>query len=658
MANITINEVSQNYTYNIGNASYATVALPITASWGPGFTDSADGTAQGIVIEEEKLERISWTKFTANQAGLESFISTFRGPSTHYLQHKDFSYQQAMSLLTSGYDVLVCRVSTGLQASGKIEFKESAGANTFTLPIKAKYVGSFGNKIRVALKKIERKVGVEDYSYWNMIVYIEDTSGVRTAVENTNFVFDIEKSTDTILHVTEVESAFIDLLASSKSGTPTNDTVILKPDTAGNTYDSVNGIILAPLSKGTDLPAVAEEDAGKIIDSSIAFAKDRFSMSIASTLYANAKSGDKSTIDALEYIVTLGTLKTTVGVDRAKVIMFREWMFNAAYTVLGTLDDKLAYNPNRIIVPGWDDQDICFLLDDDETKHSIKTISPLHSRLMHVAYYSRCATAYLDIPRSIKRGEIYNDATDENSGYAQKLARLEYTNIDLNTAGSFYASHSALFAPWGKFTYAGMPKQAIASPSFLALLIDRAMIKNQTSQYEWLLPTSRRHSLKIGKLDYAITKKYLDLWQSNEGVGVNCITTIPEIGVSIWGNSTLYEVPPATYQALSNLSTRKLVNAVEDLAYRCGISITFQYNNDEAYNAFYAGCTPLLDTMKNQHAIDDYYIRMASDINGLDSVAANTVIGKIYLVVPGVVNDIDIDLIALPPTASLDDYRA
>ena len=62
--------------------------------------------------------------------------------------------------------------------------------------------------------------------------------------------------------------------------------------------------------------------------------------------------------------------------------------------------------------------------------------------------------------------------------------------------------------------------------------------------------------------------------------------------------------------------------------------------------------------MKNQHAIDDYYIRMASDINGLDSVAANTVIGKIYLVVPGVVNDIDIDLIALPPTASLDDYRA
>ena len=39
MAQITINEISQNYTYNTGASSYATVALPITASWGPGYFD-------------------------------------------------------------------------------------------------------------------------------------------------------------------------------------------------------------------------------------------------------------------------------------------------------------------------------------------------------------------------------------------------------------------------------------------------------------------------------------------------------------------------------------------------------------------------------------------------------------------------------------------
>ena len=37
MAQITINEISQGYSYNIGTSSYATVALPITSSWGPGY---------------------------------------------------------------------------------------------------------------------------------------------------------------------------------------------------------------------------------------------------------------------------------------------------------------------------------------------------------------------------------------------------------------------------------------------------------------------------------------------------------------------------------------------------------------------------------------------------------------------------------------------
>ena len=29
MAQITINEISQNYTFNVGDAQYATVAMPI-----------------------------------------------------------------------------------------------------------------------------------------------------------------------------------------------------------------------------------------------------------------------------------------------------------------------------------------------------------------------------------------------------------------------------------------------------------------------------------------------------------------------------------------------------------------------------------------------------------------------------------------------------
>ena len=89
------------------------------------------------------------------------------------------------------------------------------------------------------------------------------------------------------------------------------------------------------------------------------------------------------------------------------------------------------------------------------------------------------------------------------------------------------------------------------------------------------------------------------------------------------------------------------------MAYRCGLSITFQYNNSQAYNKFYAGCTPILDTMVNVGAIEGYRVEMGADIDGLDQINANSVIGKIYLVVNGVINDIYIDLVCLPTMEAL-----
>ena len=732
MAEILINEISQNYTYNIGNNSYATVAMPITSSWGPGFQDvNASGHA-----DDETLESITWSRFPATQAGLESFVSTFRGPSSQYMLHQDYSYQMAMTLLTSGYDVLVTRVATGAAASSKVLFTKvqhgepqtseiTSGSekpstegptlgldgksytittttitantsegkdtkttviDTYTLvdtpfTIKAKYLGSFGNNLAVDLRKLYRIVNGKSLPYWNCVTYIVTTSG-RTAVENLNFTFSIENSSDSILTIDEIESDFLEFGGYSSIDDDTNlelagplfnlegatitGAAFTEADVNATSYNSVTGIYEVLLYGGSDLPYKASANP---LDEAKKLAKTRFCLAYYNEVY-DETNPDRLSLDDFQYIVgTTAKLsddtEVQVGLElvsgisdsRANSIWFREWMFTAGYTVLGTLSDKLAYNPNRIISPGWDDQDFKYLINDDSATVDIINLSPLHMRLMDLAYASRCATAYIDIPRAISRAFVYNETLDNNEcGYAQRLSR--HTSVALTIEGSIYASHSALFAPWGRYTFVGTSRQGIASPSFLALMIDRAMIKNQTSQYEWELPTSRKHNLSIGKMDYTISKKYLDEWQSIEGVGINCITKIPDLGLSIWGNSTLYEVPPATYQALANLSTRKLVNAIKDLAYRCGISITFQYNNQQAYNSFYAGMVPLLDTMKNVGAIQDYYLRMAEDVDGLDNVNANSVVGQIYLVIDGVINNISIDLIALPPTSSLDDYRA
>lgn len=626
MANIVINEVSQNYSYNIGSASYACIAMPITASWGPYLDLSSKEDDDSI---DDILERTQWQRFAATQAGLESFVSTYRGASSCYRLAKDFSYQMAITLMSAGYDVLVCRIAPGSKASG------TAVIGDKQYSITAKYPGTFGNNLQVVVKKYSNG------KYINLITYVVDSSGIRTAVENITCALEEKDATESILYMDEVESSFIDITFAELYAT-------------GSTPQTTS----VDLTGGSDLPAVNDSSASDILKKAQTFAQERFKLA-GFTL-----AGDENDPVYLKGIAQLiqnlsVQSNTTRRIDSltAQIIMYREQVYRDTMYALDILKDKLSYNCNRIFLSGWDDQDTLFLM--DERVKRFDNLSPFHIKLLDVAYNSRCATGMIDIPRSLTRSGVYNESEDTSmEGYAQKLARYLPADADvLGINGSLYSSHCALFAPWGQYRYVSMSRMQIAPPSFLAMMIQRSMILNQSIQYEWALPVSRQHSLNIGKMDYRVPKKLLDEWQKLEGVGVNVITNIPDIGTSLWGNSTLFEVPVATYQALANLSTRYLVNAIENLIWKCGVSITFRYNNQDAYNSFYAGVTPLLDTMKNVGAIEDYYIKMSADINGYDQINANTVIGTVLLVINGVVNNISVDLIALPQGASLDNYQ-
>lgn len=620
MAQIVINEISQNYSYNIGTTSYATVAMPITAMWGPCYGDPESIVGDSGTVDDV-LEQTSFQHFTATQSGLEAFTSTYRGPASNYRLAKDYSYQMAVTLLTAGYDVLVCRVCPGAKASKTVDAYAPSGTKphiTFT----AKYPGTFGNRLKISLTK------ASNGKYWNLITYVVDASGVTTAVENLIFVFDANAATDIIPHVSEVESDFIDISTD------------ISVDT--HAFDS-NGstTVVQQLSGGSDT-MTSDSTASTAWESAKTLAETRY------------KSAGYTETSSCKYISAFDTAPTDSLV--ANTQKYKEWIYNAAYTVYDLLQDKLNYNPNRIISPGWDDQNICELTNSSESVQ-LTEVSPLHKKIMETAFTSRCATGFIDIPKSESRQYVSNDDS-KKLGYAQMLSKVGTDVLTTDANAALYASHSALFAPWGSYKYVGASKAFTASPSFLALMLQRAMILNQSLQYEWALPTNRKHNLTVGKMDYKVSKHFLDIWQKLDGVSLNAITEIPELGLNVWGNSTLYDVLPATYQALANLSTRFLVNAVEDVVYKCGIAITFQYNNQQAYDKFYAGVTPTLDTMKNVGAIEDYYVTMAADINGLDQVNANTVIGKIYLVVNGVVNDIKVDLIALPPGSDLNQYKS
>lgn len=619
MADIKINEISQSYSYVIGSNDYCQVALPITACWGPGYFDPA---TLGM-DKEDVLANTVWQRFSATPTGLENFVSTFRGPTSNYRYSKDFSYQMAVTLLTKGYDVLVCRLCPGNKAqSSTFEYKV-AGTTQGSIHLVAKYPGTFGNNLLCTLNKVRNR------DYWNLIIYVLDAAGVKTAVENLIFAFELSHSSDSIPYIEEIESQFVNI---ETAGTITDSATFTFP-TAGITF-----------SGGTD--KATDTSATAMMRAAVTLATDRYS----------AVTTNPSVVD---YIVEMNS-RVTSGVSDINVasnIKYKQWLYTSVMDVYDLLKDKLSYNPNRVISPGWDDQDMTEIAD-DITVSRFDTVSPLHFKLMDIGYFARCATAYIDAPKSLPRAALYNDSPNPaEEGYAQKLSRFVPPVGIYDIDGSLWNTHSALFAPWGGYIYVGTSKYNIASPSFLALLIQRSMILNQSLQYEWLLPTSRKNNVKIGKLDYTIPKKILDLWQPDVdtvgGIGINAIANIPDLGISVWGDSTLFETPPNVYQALRNLSTRLLVNAIKNVVYRVGISITFNYTNQSAFSKFYVGCTPILDTMKNSGAIEDYRIVIGNDLDALGLVKQNSAVGKIYITPVGSLQNLNVDLICLPAGTDL-----
>lgn len=610
MANITINEISQNYTYSTGNNSFATVALPMTACWGPGFFNSE---LKGDDLDE-RLETTTWEKFPATREGLESFVATYRGPAANYRATKDMSYQTALTLLTSGYDVLICRVCGGAAASVNIP-KTADGADG--IAIKAKYAGTFGNNIIATLKSVpltRDDSGNVKTCYWNLIIYVVDSTGVKTAVENLTFVRDINNSTDTLLHISEVESDFV-TITEAGDGSDTPDALIIEKD---------GSYIAYTLKDGTD---------------SAEFNEDKIS-ELAAYRYSTSSEYGKALKNAL---VNANTADKTAW-------FHQELNFDNACMVYELLKDRLTYSPNYIICP-WDEFDFSKF---DESWSKLAGTSKIHQVIMDVAYWSRCATGLLDIPRSLTRSQVWEEGKDAaTSGYAQQLARFLPEDAGMTIDSNLYSSHCALFGPWGQYTYVGTSKKQPAAPSFLYLLMNKSMLDNQPVKYFWQLPSNRSHSVDVGKLDYTVTAKVLENWQGDDGVGINVITSLPHTGITCWGNSTLYEVPVAVYNALQNLSTRNLMNAVKDIVFRAGLSITFSYNNSEAYSKFYTACSPLLDTMKTCGAITDYKIKMSDALDGTASVDAQSVIGKIYLTIAGCITKITVDLIALPSNVDL-----
>jgi hypothetical protein len=259
------------------------------------------------------------------------------------------------------------------------------------------------------------------------------------------------------------------------------------------------------------------------------------------------------------------------------------------------------------------------------------------------------------MPRGIQTG---------TGATAVKTGALKYKDAISQVVGPTYSTFGEVVGPWCKTTLAFSGSNSWIAPEIahLLLIISAKGIGGQNKW--WMVPAGMIGTGIVHTPEYKIKRHYLDLIQDHdEGVCLNPLMEVPGKGFTCFGNSTLWDKPLGSYNALQNLSTRFLTNRVKQRIWDTALQILFRYNNEDAYSHFYAGLSPLLDEMRavgaltgNEYNPWGYRIIMNPDIVNLDRINANTVIGKVELAVTGVIDTVDVDLFLLPPTGFQETY--
>ena len=513
------------------------------------------------------------------------------------------------------------------------------GTDAGKLIIKAKYPGSFGNQLKVRVKTsfddYGRKIGTVEV--FNRNGYTgNDNKIIHTdqLLERVPVAFEFEAATDARPYVTEASYNYL-------------STVLIENAdkmTAGKT-------VIVSLLGGTDYATNVGEGEGTIpsepaIDVQIMnLAKERFESESSTFLdYLRDRVGDSTKTTAVKGSATESQIVQLWNQQRT---------FQNAIEVIKELTDPVVYDWDAVFMGIGDDQYIPQSWKDEHPEIEVEyDVTTAHLTLFQVAADSKCGMAMVGTPFGMKRGTYL-----EESGYTSGAVKFK---DDLSSyVGKTLSTFGECVGPWCKATLPLNGDNAWVTPEVGHLLL---MINSEGvgGMLKWWMPPAGMLGTGIcHSPEYKVKKAYLDIIQNHEqGVCLNPLMDVPGKGFTCFGNSTLWNKPLGTYNALQNLSTRLLCNRVKQRIWDTALTILFKYNNQDAYSHFYAGVSPLLDEMLNVGALTPnaknpkgYRIVMNPDIINLDRLNANTVIGKVELAVTGVIDTVDVDLFLLPPNA-------
>lgn len=502
---------------------------------------------------------------------------------------------------------------------------------------KAKYPGSYGNelKIRITSDLDEQGNPIAQIEVFDRNGYYTDGYKIRSTDSLIDkFVVALNEmgASDTIPYITEATSTYLDFITASAPGQIPQ---FWKP----------GDISVFPLFGGTDAPAVSTNTGEGYIrsedialDNILALAKERF--------YPQPYSS------YLTYITNVYASLTQV--EKVQLWCFQKCMINVM-GMLPELKDPFLYDWDAVFCGIQDDQYIpkSYIDKCEEEGNPFNVefeVTKIHYLLFDVAANSKCGAAIVGTPFGMKRG-----TWDPLNKYG--TGAIGFMNALAITLGSDLSTYGELVGPWCRSTLPLKGKNSWVCPELAHLLLIITKKTDDGVRYWWLPPAGMNGTGVVYSPEYKVKKQYLDIIQNHdEGVCLNPLMHVPGKGFTCFGNSTLWNKPLGTYNALQNLSTRFLCNRVKQGIWNAAIEILFRYNNNEAYTHFYALLSPLLDTMRSVGALNStpknplgYRIIMNPDIINLDHINANTVIGKVELAVQGVIDTVNVDLFLLPP---------
>lgn len=511
-----------------------------------------------------------------------------------------------------------------------------AGDSTFgLLTINAKYPGSFGNQLKVRVKVSNdvngRKIGtVEVFSRNGYTDHSTEIVRTDQLLEIQSVAFDINAATDAQPYITEAVFSTLGVINIQHEELLANGSYVVS---------LLGGTDYATIGNGIDVTT-------KAIDVQIMeMVQSRFTSDSASfPLYIRDLVGNSTT-----------TPPTAGSASQEQVIQIwnQQKVFLNASAMIGELTDPLTYDWDALFMGIADDQ---YIPQSWQEAHPEVTVqyepTSTHLTLLEVAANSKCGAAFIGTPFGMKRG-TYNEVTHTKTG------AVKFKDDLSAMAGASLSTFGELVGPWCKTTLPINGANSWITPELahLLLIINAQGVGGQNKW--WMVPAGMMGTGVAHSPEYRIKKAYLDIIQDHdEGVCMNPLMQVPGKGFTCFGNSTLWDKPLGTYNALQNLSTRLLTNRVKQRIWDTALQILFKYNNENAYSHFYAGVSPLLDEMRAVGALTGteanpwgYKIIMNPDIINLDRINANTVIGRVELAVTGVIDTVDVDLFLLPPTA-------